>query len=451
MRTTVLRCAILASLVALTTSGETSLAQSSDGLITWDAAGPASREACNALLLVDIHDRYSYVRSAKIDQVVHELLCDAMVRTGKREVGGGASAVIPIESINIPIEIKGSDTSNEQFQRKVCDHRSVNLSARDDAAIIFSNVNTAAVDAWKACVTTPSHPDPGVHARTIPADGAAILLGEPFTVVVSWLGTGEAPTVSNVDVKGGASCHGFAAGTKLLEVSDNAFLCTRTSYEPVAIVVATDRGSIPINLRPAPKPPGELPALVVEDDDIEFSATYSVQNYESITFKGKGRIVVRNGGSLIVKAARILSENGAVARFAAIGKPGRQGPTGAPCDACSSGAAKSRDSGEFNRWQRDCRSGNASPADYGKPGGAGYPGDGADIEINVRQILGSFECLVEHGPGGQGGARGPGRRICDQECSDHHRYDFCAPVPDRTGKGRPSAEGESTCAVKRLQ
>jgi hypothetical protein len=139
-----------------------------------------------------------------------------------------------------------------------------------------------------------------------------------------------------------------------------------------------------------------------------------------------------------------------VARFVGQGRQGDPGDRGGPCASCGEGQRSHRSSSsqEFDNWVRDCRAGGAAASNYGQPGGRGHDGVGATIIVRAREILGSFECTLEPGAGGTGGARGIGRWLCDQECGPEHRETECAPSPDPNGQGAPGSAAQGTCTIE---
>jgi hypothetical protein len=287
----------------------------------------------------------------------------------------------------------------------------------------------------------------GFSSSTYPAP-AATRPGSPFVLTVSWVGPGDAPKFGDLNAQG-AECTSPKPGTVIPESADLSILCRRVSYEPVALVVKTDRGDVQAALPSVSPPAGLIPELTIGDNDFTVSSSVGIHRYGTINFTGRGKFVVQNGGHEKLSVDRIVSKNGAVAKFEVQGKQGDPGDQGAQCASCGSPAITG-DMNQFNTWVQDCRQGTAVKTDYGSLGGQGRPGVGGELVINVGAILGGFECNEVDGVGGPGGPRGDGRRLCHNGCGAGHPLDFCKDTnaPDRGTTGMP---GHSKCVVGQLR
>lgn len=365
----------------------------------------AGADSCDAVLEKGIFNTTTVVSDSRVSTDFEAWQCKSDFRTHEeaRDAGVGIGVLI----YGVPVTASGtfSESIRTTWKSQHCDQQRLRYSAADYRKLIESSVSDKLMSAWVSCKKT--RPTTGLRCDLSAVGDAASF----FAQYAPNSAADKAPSVQGAIAVTGLSCTGIR-DLKTVTFGGNIIACSRKTtstggFEAAKIVVNTSKGACTADL-----PGASAPELVIGPDYAPIDGGVTIIDHPVIRFTPGGRLRVRNGGTVIIRAQRIEAGDAAILDGRGeSGAPGGRGRSGAGFNHPEGGPPHTRQSwpagtdNDYFNANNDCNS-NPNHKDRGHPGERGGPGGpGATFLVRARKLNGTLTCLVK---GGEGGAGGPG-------------------------------------------
>ena len=365
---------------------------------------------CDAILRQGVFNRQTVEESTRMRDQLRRMQCASSFNTHAEAQNAGFGLTVPVYGVPVTLNGTFSTSQRDTWKQTNCSNEERQFDYDAQRRTVTEQVAAPIVTAWTACVAAAQANGRGlVCTATEPSAGEV-------DVTVRYIATqadASAPRVTSASAEG-LQCSNQAPlqSGHAISFGGEVMHCTRTQnagvFPPASVTINTTEGACVARLSE------RRPRERVISGTVVITGNYSVMEADTIHFLTGSRLQVEAGGTISIRANRIIVDDGALIQ--GNGAPGAPGTAGAPgCGfnrSCAPGEHAIRwtagNDGDYHSANGDCSNGPNHP-DRGRPGGSGGRGGaGAIVVVRAREITGTLTCNVRGGAGGQGGQGGEG-------------------------------------------
>lgn len=370
----------------------------------------AQNADCEAILRQGIFNRQTTEESTRLRDQLRRMQCSASFSTHAEAHRAGFGLTVPVYGVPVTLEGTFSAEQRDTWKQANCSSEERQFDYDSQRRTVTEQVAAPIVSAWEACAVASQ-----TNGRGVVCSATEQSAGE-VDITLRYIATRadvSAPHVTSASLVG-LRCTNQAilqAGHQV-SLAGEAMHCSRTQdggvFPATSVTVNTTEGACVARL------PERRPRELVISGTRVISGTHTIMEADTVHFLPGARVRVENGGTLAIRANRLIIDDGAIIN--GNGATGATGSAGAPgCGAnqsCPPGAPAARwtagNDNDYHAANGQCGNDPNSP-DRGRGGSSGgRGGPGSMIVVRAREISGTLTCSVRGGEGGPGGPGGPG-------------------------------------------